>query len=173
MEHLIKLIREVPDFPQPAVSFKDITTLLADGSALAEVVGLMAQPFRSSSVQKVLGIEARGFILGAPIALELNCGFVPVRKEGKLPAETVKESYELEYGSNTVEMHRDAFEEGDRVLIVDDVLATGGTMQATCKLVRRLGGEIVGLSFLAELLFLNGRQKLPSHRLESVLEFSN
>ena len=168
----MKLVREVPDFPEPGISFKDITTLLADAPALAEVVRLMAQPFDDSAIQKVLGIEARGFILGAPIALELNCGFVPVRKEGKLPAETLKESYELEYGTNTVEMHRDAIEEGDRVLIVDDVLATGGTMRATCKLTDILGGEIVGLSFLAELLFLGGRKKLPNHRIESVLEFS-
>ena len=168
----MKLVREVPDFPEPGISFKDITTLLADGPALAEVVGLMAQPFGNSSIKKVLGIEARGFILGTPIALELNCGFVPVRKEGKLPAETLKESYELEYGTNTVEIHRDAVEEGDRVLIVDDVLATGGTMQATCKLTKMLGGEIVGLSFLAELLFLGGRGKLPNQRIESVLEFS-
>ncbi len=168
----MKLVREVPDFPEPGISFKDITTLLADAPALAEVVRLMAQPFGNSAIQKVLGIEARGFILGAPIALELNCGFVPVRKEGKLPAETVKESYELEYGTNTVEMHRDAIEEGDRVLIVDDVLATGGTMRATCKLTDILGGEIVGLSFLLELLFLGGRKKLPNHRIESVLEFS-
>ena len=168
----MKLVREVPDFPEPGISFKDITTLLADAPALAEVVGLMAQPFGNASIEKVLGIEARGFILGAPIALELNCGFVPVRKEGKLPAETLKESYELEYGTNTVEMHRDAIEEGNRVLIVDDVLATGGTMKATCKLTKILGGEIVGLSFLAELLFLGGRKKLPNHRIESVLEFS-
>ena len=110
----MKLVRQVPDFPEPGISFKDITTLLADGPALAEVVGLMAQPFGNSSIKKVLGIEARGFILGTPIALELNCGFVPVRKEGKLPAETLKESYELEYGTNTVEIHRDAVEEGDR-----------------------------------------------------------
>ena len=168
----MKLVREVPDFPEPGISFKDITTLLADAPALAEVVRLMAQPFGNSAIQKVLAIEARGFILGAPIALELNCGFVPVRKEGKLPAETLKESYELEYGTNTVEMHRDAIEEGDRVLIVDDVLATGGTMRATCKLTDILGGEIVGLSFLAELLFLGGRKKLPNHHIESVLEFS-
>ena len=168
----MKLVREVQDFPEPGISFKDITTLLADAAALAEVVRLMAQPFGNSAIQKVLGIEARGFILGAPIALELNCGFVPVRKEGKLPAETLKESYELEYGTNTIEMHRDAIEEGDRVLIVDDVLATGGTMRATCKLTDILGGEIVGLSFLAELLFLGGRKKLPNHRIESVLEFS-
>jgi adenine phosphoribosyltransferase len=168
----MKLVREVPDFPKPGISFKDITTLLADGPALSEVVKLMAQPFGNSSIRKVLGIEARGFILAAPIALELNCGFVPVRKEGKLPADTLKESYELEYGTNTVEVHRDAIEEGNRVLIVDDVLATGGTMQATCKLAKALGGEIVGLSFLAELSFLSGRDKLPNQRIESVLEFS-
>ena len=168
----MKLIREVPDFPEPGVSYKDITTLLADGPALSEVVKLMSQPFANSAIQKVLGIEARGFILGAPIALELNCGFVPVRKEGKLPADTLKESYELEYGKNTIEMHRDAVKGGERVLIVDDVLATGGTMQATCKLTKILGGEIVGLSFLAELSFLSGRNKLPNQRIESVLEFS-
>ena len=168
----MKLVREVPDFPKPGISFKDITTLLSNSSALSEAVARMAQPFSDSSIQVVLGIEARGFILGAPVALALNCGFVPVRKEGKLPAATLRESYQLEYGTNTVEIHRDAIAAGDRVLIVDDLLATGGTMQAACKLAETLGGEIVGLSFLAELLFLNGREKLPGRRIESVLVFS-
>ncbi len=167
----MELIREVPDFPEPGISFKDITPLLSDVEALSEVVDLMARPFRDASVATVLGIEARGFVLGAPVALELKCGFVPVRKEGKLPSATVKETYELEYGTNTVEIHIDAIRDGDRVLIVDDVLATGGTMLATCNLTRRLGGAIVGLSFLGELQFLNGRDKLKEHRIQSVLQF--
>ena len=167
----MELIREVPDFPEPGISFKDITPLLSDVEALSEVVDLMARPFRDASVATVLGIEARGFVLGAPVALELKCGFVPVRKEGKLPSATVKETYELEYGTNTVEIHIDAIRDGDRVLIVDDVLATGGTMLATCNLTRRLGGAIVGLSFLGELQFLNGRDKLKAHRIQSVLQF--
>ena len=131
----------------------------------------MICPFEGEEIDQVVAVESRGFILGAPIAVQLGCGFVPVRKPGKLPAATLKEEYELEYGTDAVEIHQDAIEKGQRVLLVDDLLATGGTMAATCRLVERLEAEIVGLSFLVELLFLNGRQKLTPHRVESIISY--
>ncbi len=152
-------IRDIPDYPQPGVVFKDITPLLADGTAFRRVVAGLAGVF--PDVAKVAGIEARGFILAAPVAYVLDAGFVPVRKKGKLPAATYSENYALEYGTATIEVHQDAFGPGDRVLIVDDVLATGGTARATADLVRRAGGEVAGIAVLIELSFLSGLDKLP------------
>ena len=153
-----KRIRDVPDYPQPGISFKDITPLLADGPAFALVVDELAAGH--GPVDKVAGIEARGFILAAPVATRLGAGFVPVRKAGKLPAATYAEDYQLEYGTATIEVHTDAFDPGDRVLIVDDVLATGGTALATADLVRRAGAQVTGVAVLLELAFLAGRDKL-------------
>jgi adenine phosphoribosyltransferase len=166
-------IRDIPDYPQPGVLFKDITPLLADGAALSAVVtGLAAgQPRRGEpgGVDKVAGIEARGFILAAAVAIALGAGFVPVRKQGKLPGPTYAQSYELEYGSATIEVHQDAFAPGERVLIVDDVLATGGTAAATVELVRKAGAEVTGIAVLLELSFLAGRDKLPDILVRSLL----
>jgi adenine phosphoribosyltransferase len=159
LDDLIKShIRDVPDFPEPGISFKDITPLLADGPAFVAVIDALAEG--RGSIDKVAGIEARGFILAAPVATRLGCGFVPVRKAGKLPAQTYREDYQLEYGTATIEVHTDAFGPGDQVLIVDDVLATGGTALATADLVRRAGAEVAGIAVLLELSFLNGRSKL-------------
>ena len=165
---LIKtLVRDIADYPQPGVVFKDITPLLADGPAFAAIVGGLAAGH--GGVDKVAGIEARGFILAAPVACELGAGFVPVRKQGKLPSATFAEDYELEYGRATIEVHRDAFAAGDRVLIVDDVLATGGTAKATADLVSRAGAELAGIVVLLELSFLGGRAKLPGLDVRSLL----
>jgi adenine phosphoribosyltransferase len=159
-------IRDIPDYPQPGVVFKDITPLLADAPAFSAVVdGLAGEHGR---VDKVAGIEARGFILAAPVALRLDAGFVPVRKKGKLPAATYSRDYELEYGSATLEVHQDAFAPGERVLIVDDVLATGGTARATADLVEMSGAVVAGIAMLIELSFLNGRAKLPGLDLRSL-----
>ena len=159
LDDLIKShIRDVPDFPEPGISFKDITPLLADGPAFAAVVGALAAGHER--IDKVAGIEARGFILAAPVATRLGCGFAPVRKADKLPGQTYREDYQLEYGTATIEVHTDAFSPGDQVLIVDDVLATGGTALATANLVRRAGAEVAGIAVLLELSFLNGRAKL-------------
>jgi adenine phosphoribosyltransferase len=160
-------IRDVPDFPSPGIVFKDITPLLADGPTLAEVVEALSAD--TGPVDTVAGIEARGFILAAPVAFRMGAGFVPVRKAGKLPAATYAQEYQLEYGTATVEVHRDAFGPGDRVLIVDDVLATGGTARATADLVRQAGGKVAGVSVLLELGFLNGRAKLTGLALRSLL----
>jgi len=162
-------IRDIPDYPQPGIVFKDITPLLADGDAFAAVVSAMAEAGGSAGIDKVVGIEARGFILAAPVACCLRAGFVPVRKQGKLPAETLGESYELEYGTATVEVHVDGFRPGERVLIVDDVLATGGTAAASVSLVRRSGAEVAGVSVLLELGFLGGRARLPGVEVRSLL----
>jgi adenine phosphoribosyltransferase len=160
-------IRDVPDYPKPGVVFKDITPLLADGPAFAAVVQALAAG--NEGATKVAGIEARGFILAAPVAYVLGAGFVPIRKQGKLPAATDAESYELEYGEATLEVHRDVFGPGDRVLIVDDVLATGGTAAATAELVRRSGASVAGIVFLLEIGFLAGRAKLPDLDVRSLL----
>jgi adenine phosphoribosyltransferase len=164
---LTSRIRDVRDYPKPGIVFKDITPLLADGPAFAAVIGALAAG--SSGVTKVAGIEARGFILAAPVACELGAGFVPVRKRGKLPAQTYAESYELEYGTATLEVHTDAFTANDRVLIVDDVLATGGTAAATANLVRRSGATVTSIVMLLELGFLAGRNKLPGLEVRSLL----
>ncbi len=173
-ELLTSLIREVPDFPQPGVVFKDITPLLADHEAFSAVIEALATAGRQGGrpvVDKVVGMEARGFILAAPVALTLGAGFVPVRKAGKLPGPTHQVSYALEYGEATLEVHQDALAEGDRVLLVDDVLATGGTAAATQKLVEACGAEVVGMSVLMELGFLQGREALtglPLHALATL-----
>lgn len=165
------LIRDVPDFPKSGVVFKDLTPLLADAGALAMVIEGLASPFIDRRVDQVIGVEARGFIVAAPVAHRLGAGFVPVRKPGKLPWETVSESYELEYGIDSLEIHGDAVVPGQRVLVVDDVLATGGTASATVRLAERLGAEVVGLAFVIELAFLGGRGKLPERELVSLLTY--
>ena len=168
---LAESIRDIPDFPKPGILFKDITTLLKDGRLFrASIDGLVAA-IGPRRVNVVVGMESRGFIFGAPIAYALGVGFVPVRKLGKLPAEVVSVEYDLEYGSATLEMHKDAIAPGARVLIVDDLLATGGTVAGTIELVRRLGGEIVCLAFLIELEALRGRDRLPGHEIVSLLRF--
>jgi len=164
-------IREVPDFPKPGILFYDITTLLKDADAFAEAIELMNEPFKDEGIDLVVGMESRGFIFSAPMALHLRAGFVPVRKLGKLPAETISVEYELEYGTNTLEVHRDAIRPGQRVLIVDDLLATGGTVLGTIDLVRQLKGEVVGLSFLVELGFLKGRERLSGYPINSVIAY--
>jgi adenine phosphoribosyltransferase len=164
-------IREVPDFPRPGVGFKDITPLLADPAALLQTRDEMAAWARARSPDLVLGAEARGFILGGALAAEIGCGFIPARRPGKLPPETVSATYALEYGQNSLELHPDAITNGIRVLIHDDVLATGGTVEAIGKLVERLGGEVVGVSFILELTFLNGRDKLGDWPVHALLAF--
>ena len=161
------LVRDVPDYPQPGVVFKDITPLLADGPAFAAVIDALAATY--GPVDKVAGIEARGFILAAPVACRLGAGFVPIRKKGKLPGTTFAQDYDLEYGTATVEVLTDAFGPSDRVLVIDDVLATGGTARATADLVRRTGAEVAGLAVLLELSFLNGRAKLPGLPVSALL----
>jgi adenine phosphoribosyltransferase len=168
-ERLKQHVRDVPDFPQPGIIFRDITTLLADGNLFREAVDGMATGF--DDIDKVVIIESRGFILGTPIAYVLGAGVVPVRKPGGLPAPTFEEAYSLEYGANTLEIHQDAIESGEHVLIVDDLLATGGTVQATIKLVERLGGVVAGVSVLAELGALNGRDKLVGHNIHSLIVY--
>jgi adenine phosphoribosyltransferase len=170
-EQLRALIRDVPDFPQPGVIFKDITPLLADPEAFSTVVDTIVVQFGRGNVDKVVGIEARGFIIAAPVAYHFNAGFVPVRKAGKLPWESESESYELEYGQETLEIHRDAFEHGERVLIVDDVLATGGTASATARLVERAGAKVVGIACIIELTFLHGREKLGALDFFSLIQY--
>ncbi|PZG20797.1 adenine phosphoribosyltransferase [Nonomuraea aridisoli] len=163
---ILERIRDVPDYPRPGVVFKDITPLLADPVAMAAVVEELAGTLQAD---KIVGIEARGFILAAPVAYRAGAGFVPVRKKGKLPAATLEESYDLEYGSATIEVHRDAFAPGDRVLIVDDVLATGGTAKAAVELVERAGGEVAGFAVLMELAFLKGRERLAGVDVRSLV----
>jgi adenine phosphoribosyltransferase len=164
-------IREVPDFPTPGVGFKDITPLLADATALRETVGALADWVGEQKPDLVLGAEARGFILGAAIAAETGVGFVPARRPGKLPPETVSASYMLEYGENSLELHPDLIPPGTRVVIHDDVLATGGTVEAICRLVRQLGGEVVGACFIIELTFLGGRERLQGLDLHALIEY--
>jgi adenine phosphoribosyltransferase len=166
---IIDRIRDVPDYPKPGVAFKDITPLLADHTAFAAVVDAIVAHYGRGTIDKVAGVEARGFILAAPVAYHIGAGFVPVRKKGKLPSSTYAESYDLEYGSETIEVHQDAFTPGERVLIVDDVLATGGTARATAELVRRTGAQVAGLSVLMELGFLGGREKLSDLDLHAMV----
>jgi adenine phosphoribosyltransferase len=164
-------IREVPNFPRPGVGFKDITPLLADAEALRQTLDSLATWARERKPDLVLGAEARGFILGAALAAEIGCGFVPARRPGKLPPETVSATYALEYGQNSLEVHPDAFAQGTRVLIHDDVLATGGTVEAIGKLVEQLGGTVVGVCFILELTFLNGRDKLGDWPVQALLAY--
>jgi adenine phosphoribosyltransferase len=170
-EELRAKIREVPDFPKPGILFYDITTLLKDPVAYKEAIDLMLEPYADDRIDIVVGMESRGFIFSAPMAYQLDAGLVPVRKLGKLPAETITVEYALEYGSNTLEIHRDAINPGQRVLIIDDLLATGGTVQGTIELVERLKGEVVGLGFLVELDFLKGRDRLDGRRVASVIKY--
>jgi len=171
-EPLKDLVRTVPDFPKPGILFYDITTLLKDKAGFAQMIDALAAHYIGKDVDLVLGIEARGFIFGPAMAYRLNAGFVPVRKPKKLPAPTAKVTYDLEYGSDSLEIHLDAIEPGQRVVIVDDLLATGGTMQATVQLVKQLGGEIAGLAFAVELDFLRGRQKFAEYDVFSLLHYS-
>jgi adenine phosphoribosyltransferase len=170
-DELKKLIREVPDFPRKGILFYDITTLLKDKVGFATLVDRLSEHYVDQKIDLVLGMEARGFIFAPALAYRLNAGFVPVRKVGKLPAETVKFDYALEYGTNSLEMHKDAIQKGQRVLIVDDLLATGGTAEATANLAVLLGAEIVGLGFVVELDFLNGREKLKGYDVMSLLHY--
>ncbi len=165
------LIRTVPDFPKPGILFYDITTLLKDKTGFAQLIDAFAAKYIGKEIDLVLGIEARGFIFGPALAYRLNAGFVPVRKPKKLPAPTAKVSYELEYGTDSLEIHLDAIQPGQRVVIVDDLLATGGTMEATVQLVRQLGGQIAGLAFAIELDFLKGREKFPEYDVFSLLHY--
>ena len=165
------LIRAIPDFPQPGILFRDITPLLGDGEALRAVVQDLAAPFRQQQIDRVAGIEARGFLFGAPLAVELGAGFVPMRKEGKLPHETFSAQYELEYGDAAIELHQDGVQPGDNVLLVDDVLATGGTMAAAVELVQQTGANVAGILTLIELTALNGRARLPGHDVVALIRY--
>jgi adenine phosphoribosyltransferase len=168
---LVKIIRDVPDFPQKGIIFKDITTLLKDPEALKYVIDTMAEKYRDQGIDKIVGIESRGFIFGGAVAYLLGCGFVPARKPGKLPAETISESYTLEYGTNTLEIHTDAIAEGENVLIIDDLLATGGTAAAVAKMVERLKGKVAAVEFLIELEFLKGIDKLKEYTVHSYIKY--
>jgi adenine phosphoribosyltransferase len=170
-DQLKKLIREVPDFPKKGILFYDITTLLKDKAGYATLIDVLAERYIGKGVDLILGMEARGFIFGPALAYRLSAGFVPVRKPGKLPAATTRVEYDLEYGSNILEVHQDAIEKGQRVLIVDDLLATGGTAEATAKLATKLGADIAGLAFVVELDFLKGRDKLKPYDVYSVLHY--
>lgn len=171
VEDLRALIREVPDFPKPGIRFYDITTLLKEPEPFRAVIDRMAEQIGDTKVDVVVGMESRGFIFSAPLAYNLGAGFVPVRKLGKLPAETIEVEYELEYGTATLEIHSDAIAKGQRVLIVDDLLATGGTVMGTIELVRRLGGEVAGLSFMVELTALQGRDRLGEFEIHALLSY--
>jgi len=170
---LKKLIREVPDFPKPGINFYDITTLLKDANGFRRTVDALLEKIRGEKIDTVIGIESRGFIFASPIAYHLGVGFVPVRKPKKLPAEKVSVSYELEYGQDSLEMHKDAVGQGHKVLIVDDLIATGGTAKAVVDLVESLGGQIVGLAFVIELKFLNGREKLKGYNVFSLITYDS
>jgi adenine phosphoribosyltransferase len=172
LDYVRSLIRDVPDFPKPGILFKDITPLVRDADGLRTAVDLLAAPYAGAGATAVAGMESRGFIFGAPVASLLGVGFVPIRKPGKLPAAKVREEYALEYGTDALEMHADAVGPKDRVLVVDDLLATGGTAAATVRMIRRLGAEIVGVAFVVELDFLSGRSKLADvPRVHSLLHF--
>lgn len=172
-ESLLATIRSVPDFPKKGIIFRDITTLLKNATAFSSAVDMLYDRYKGSQVQKVVGIESRGFILGSVLAYRLGVGFAPIRKPGKLPAPTFRQDYALEYGTDAIEIHKDALARGERVLLHDDLLATGGTMGAACKLVEQLGGTIVGISFLIELSFMNGRKNLGSYDIFSLLNYDS
>jgi adenine phosphoribosyltransferase len=171
MQDIQKFIRDIPDFPKPGIVFKDITPLLVNGQAFHRAIDLMAEHYQGKKIDQVVCVEARGFILGAPLAYKLGAGIVPVRKPGKLPHETIQTTYDLEYGTDTLEIHKDAIPAGGRVLVADDVLATGGTAEGVLKLVEQLRGTIVGVAFLIELGFLKGRQKLKGQDVFSLIKY--
>ncbi len=173
MEELRKLIREVPNFPKEGINFYDITTLLKDASGLEQAIDAMTEQCRGLDIDTIIGIESRGFILGAPLAYQLGTGFIPVRKPKKLPAETVSVSYDLEYGQDALEMHKDAIGEGHKVLIVDDLLATGGTARAVADLVESVGGKVAGIHVLVELTFLGGREKLSGYDVKALMTYDS
>lgn len=168
---LKELVRDIPDFPKKGIVFKDITPLLLNPSSLKEIVDKISDHYANQKVDKIVGAEARGFLIGPAVAINLNAGFVPVRKPGKLPYETASTTYELEYGTDTLEIHKDAVKANDNVLMVDDLLATGGTMAASCKLVESLGGKITGCAFIIELGFLNGRDMLNKYDVFSLIQY--
>ena len=171
INELKKTIRSIPDFPKEGILFRDITTLLKDKNAFKSAINLMAKAYKNKKIECVVAVESRGFIFGAALAYKLGCGFVPVRKKGKLPSKTYSVTYELEYGTDTLEIHQDAFEKGTRVLIVDDLLATGGTIKAVSDLVKQMSGKIVGIAFLIELVFLSGRAKLKGLPISSLIKY--
>ena len=171
MDHLKSKIREVPDFPKPGILFYDITTLLCDPQGFRDTVDALAAPYMGEDIDQVIGIESRGFILGAAVAATLGCGFVPIRKPGKLPSKTHRETYNLEYGTDALEIHADACATDKRILVVDDVLATGGTARAAIDLARRAGGKVIGAAFLIELDFLKGRNRLDAYNVMSLLKY--
>lgn len=170
-QHLKSYIRDIPDFPSPGIMFRDITTLLSNAQAFHSTIENLLKPYRTVHVDKVVVIESRGFIFGTPMAYQLGAGVVPVRKPGKLPADTLTEEYELEYGKNSLQIHTDAIEPGEKIIIVDDLLATGGTVDATIRLVNDLKGEIVGISFLAELSSLQGRNRITDYPVYSLIQY--
>lgn len=169
--YIQSLIRDIPDFPKPGILFKDITPLLADAKGMQAVTDKFVEAFADKGITKVVGAESRGFLFGVPLAMALGVGFVPVRKPGKLPAETLSESYELEYGTDSLEIHKDAIIDGDKVILIDDLLATGGTAAAASQLIKRLGGDLVGFGFVIELAFLKGAEKLGDHEVVSLLTY--
>lgn len=171
MLDLRKFIRDIPDFPKPGILFRDITPLLADARALGQAIRQLSEPYYGQEINAVVAVEARGFIFGAAVAREIGCGFVPIRKKGKLPFETTSITYGLEYGTDTIEMHIDALKKGGKVLMIDDLLATGGTMAASCELVEKMGAEIIGLTFLIELTGLGGRNRLNNYPIQSVIQY--
>jgi adenine phosphoribosyltransferase len=168
--NIASFIRDVPDFPKPGIIFKDITPLLGNPEAFAFVIEALAERYQGAGIQKIVGIESRGFIFGSALALRLGCGFVPVRKPGKLPAATVSQSFDLEYGQDTIEIHQDALVPGEKVLVLDDVMATGGTLEAAIKLVETVGGQVLEAATILELTFLNGRSRLDGHVYFSLLQ---
>lgn len=172
-EDLLLKIRTVPDFPKKGIMFRDITTLISDNGAFRQSINLLADRYRNADVQKVISVESRGFIFGAPLAYVLDAGFVPIRKPGKLPAAVTRQEYSLEYGTDVIEMHTDAIKPGEKVILLDDLLATGGTIRAACDLVKSAGGHIIGLAFLIELSFLHGRDKLKEYDVFSILQYDS
>ncbi|OQA92314.1 MAG: Adenine phosphoribosyltransferase [Elusimicrobia bacterium ADurb.Bin231] len=166
---LERYIRDIPDFPKKGIMFKDITPLLKDARAFETAIEMLAAKYKDAKIDKIASMESRGFILGAALSMKLRCGFIPIRKKGKLPYETIREEYALEYGTDLLEMHKDALEKGENILIVDDVLATGGTANAVCRLIEKLGGNIAALCFLIELSSLNPRKKLEGYPIESLI----
>ena len=170
---LKSMIRSVPDFPKPGIVFRDITTLIKNGAALDETASRLAARFEAKAPELVLGVESRGFIIGAAVALKLRAGFVPARKPGKLPAQTIREEYSLEYGTDAIEIHTDAIRPGQRVLFIDDLLATGGTAAAACRLIERAGGKVVGCGFLIDLAFLKGTEKLRQYEVFSLVRYDS